>query len=70
VVAKQDPATGVRIEAHLAMRAGKKLGLVAVKQFCSSHLPVYMVPDAVRSHETLPKTSTDKIDYQRLSRSE
>jgi hypothetical protein len=27
-----------------------------------------MVPDAVKSHDRLPKTSTDKIDYQRLVR--
>lgn len=70
VVAKPDPSAGVRIEAHLATREGKRVGLVAVKQFCSQHLPVYMVPDAVRSHEKLPKTSTDKIDYQRLAQSE
>lgn len=70
VIAKPDPAAGVRIEAHLATREGKRVGLVAVKQFCSQHLPVYMVPDAVKSHETLPKTSTDKIDYQRLVRGE
>jgi amino acid adenylation domain-containing protein len=70
VIAKQDAAAGVKIEAHLATRAGKRLGLVAVKQFCSQHLPVYMVPDTVKSHEQLPKTSTDKIDYQRLARGE
>jgi hypothetical protein len=29
-----------------------------------------MVPDTVKSHEKLPKTSTDKIDYQRLARPE
>ena len=70
VIAKQDPAAGVKIEAHLATREGKRLGLVAVKQFCSQHLPVYMVPDTVKSHEKLPKTSTDKIDYQRLAKPE
>jgi hypothetical protein len=28
-----------------------------------------MVPDAFEVRETLPKTSTDKIDYQRLQES-
>lgn len=70
VIAKQDPAAGVKIEAHLATREGRKLGLVAVKQFCSQHLPVYMVPDTVKRHPKLPKTSTDKIDYQRLANPE
>jgi acyl-coenzyme A synthetase/AMP-(fatty) acid ligase len=30
---------------------------------------VYMVPDAFRFHDRLPKTSTDKLDYQRLRES-
>jgi amino acid adenylation domain-containing protein len=66
VIAIQDPAAGVKVEAHLVSRDGAKLGLIAVKQFCSEHLPVYMVPDVAVMHERLPKTSTDKIDYQRL----
>jgi amino acid adenylation domain-containing protein len=70
VIAKQDAAAGVKVEAHVATRDGKKLGLVAMKQFCSQHLPVYMVPDTVKSHAALPKTSTDKIDYQRLAKPE
>ena len=39
-----------------------------LKRFCSEHIPVYMVPDLFRFHQKLPKTSTDKIDYQALLR--
>lgn len=67
VIAKQDATAGMRVEAHVTLRDGAKLSLVAMKQFCSKHLPVYMIPDAVRSHAKLPKTSTDKIDYQKLA---
>jgi amino acid adenylation domain-containing protein len=66
VVARPDAEAGVRVLAHVATREGKKLSLIAAKQFCAAHLPIYMVPDALRVHERLPKTSTDKVDYQKL----
>jgi amino acid adenylation domain-containing protein len=66
VIALADEAAGVVIKAHLSTRDGKRLSLIALKTFCSQHLPLYMIPDAFVFHETLPKTSTDKIDYQRL----
>jgi amino acid adenylation domain-containing protein len=66
VVAHPDEEAGVRIVAHVATRSGERLSLIKVKRFCSEHLPVYMVPDVVRTHPELPKTSTDKLDYQKL----
>jgi acyl-coenzyme A synthetase/AMP-(fatty) acid ligase len=68
VVARPDPEAGVRINAHLVTRSGGKLSLIAMKEFCARHLPVYMVPDALRFHAALPRTSTDKVDYQKLGR--
>jgi amino acid adenylation domain-containing protein len=66
VLAVPDVESGLRIVAHLATRGGKKLSGIAMKQFCSQHVPVYMVPDAFTFHPALPKTSTDKVDYQSL----
>ena len=40
--------------------------LIALKRFCSENLPLYMIPDQFTWCEALPKTSTDKVDYQRL----
>jgi acyl-CoA synthetase (AMP-forming)/AMP-acid ligase II len=40
-----------------------------MKRFCSQQLPLYMIPDAFTWQDALPKTSTDKIDYQRLKQS-
>jgi acyl-CoA synthetase (AMP-forming)/AMP-acid ligase II len=37
-----------------------------MKRFCAEHLPLYMLPDRFVWQPALPKTSTDKIDYQRL----
>jgi acyl-CoA synthetase (AMP-forming)/AMP-acid ligase II len=42
------------------------LSIIELKKFCSENLPLYMVPDIFCSLESLPKTSTDKIDYQKL----
>ena len=37
-----------------------------MKRFCAEVLPNYMSPDAFVFIDALPRTSTDKIDYQRL----
>jgi amino acid adenylation domain-containing protein len=66
VIALPDEAAGVLIIAHLASKSGDKISLIALKKFCADHLPLYMVPDKFTFHPALPKTSTDKIDYQTL----
>ncbi len=57
---------GVPIKAFISTRDGSKLSVIELKKFCSENLPLYMVPDLFCSLESLPKTSTDKIDYQKL----
>lgn len=66
VVAVPDEAAGVLIRAHLSTKNGEKISLIKLKKFCSERIPVYMVPDGFAFHAVLPKTSTDKVDYQRL----
>lgn len=66
VLAMTDANGDVKIRAHVASRDGKPISLIALKQFCSENIPVYMVPDTFQFHASLPKTSTDKIDYQTL----
>ena len=68
VLAINDENAGLRIQAHLGTKDGSRLSIIKLKQFCSEHLPVYMVPDSFAFHEILPKTSTGKIDYQALKR--
>jgi acyl-CoA synthetase (AMP-forming)/AMP-acid ligase II len=41
--------------------------LIELKRFCAVNLPAYMVPDLFAFREALPKTSTDKIDYRKLT---
>jgi len=57
---------GVPIKAFASTRNGSKLSIIELKKFCSENLPLYMVPDLFCCLESLPKTSTDKIDYQKL----
>ncbi len=66
VVALSDESAGVRIKAHLNIGEKGRVSLIELKTFCSKHLPLYMVPDSFEFHGALPKTSTDKIDYQAL----
>jgi amino acid adenylation domain-containing protein len=65
VIALEDP-DGIRIKAFVSPRGEQKLSLIALKTFCSQHLPVYMVPDVFEFRASLPTTSTDKVDYQQL----
>jgi amino acid adenylation domain-containing protein len=66
VIATPDEEAGVRITAFLSCRDDPPPSLVEIKRFCAERLPLYMVPDRFTWHDQLPKTSTDKIDYQRL----
>jgi acyl-CoA synthetase (AMP-forming)/AMP-acid ligase II len=66
VVAVPDDTLGVKITAFLSCREQKRPSLIEIKRFCAGHLPLYMIPDVFSWHETLPRTSTDKTDYQRL----
>ncbi|MEW5978005.1 MAG: amino acid adenylation domain-containing protein, partial [Acidobacteriota bacterium] len=65
VVAISD-GEGVQLRAFLACHTEKKPSLIQIKRFCAENLPLYMIPDSFSFHERLPRTSTDKINYQRL----
>lgn len=72
VVAISDEDAGIRIKAFLSciepkgIKGAKRPSIIELKRFCSENLPLYMIPDEFVWCEALPKTSTDKIDYQRL----
>jgi amino acid adenylation domain-containing protein len=66
VIATTKDEGEVQIHAFIAWTEAVPPSLVKLKQFCSQNLPLYMVPDRLSVVPELPKTSTDKIDYQRL----
>lgn len=65
VVAMQNDE-GVKIKAFVSHHKDNRPSIIELKQFCSQNLPTYMVPDLFSFLDFLPKTSTDKIDYQKL----
>jgi amino acid adenylation domain-containing protein len=65
-IALPDDVLGMKVYAHVSCKEGNRLSLIELKTFCSEHIPVYMVPDVFTFHPVLPKTSTDKVDYQTL----
>jgi amino acid adenylation domain-containing protein len=66
-VALPDPS-GVRIVAYVAPQPGRRPSIIELKMFCGKALPAYMNPDAFVILENLPRTSTNKVDYQSLIR--
>jgi amino acid adenylation domain-containing protein len=66
VVSRPDEEAGVTISAFISCADGQRMSLIEIKRFCSEHLPLYMIPDRFVWLPALPKTSTDKVDYQRL----
>lgn len=66
VISRTDEDGGTRINAFINWSGPDKPSLIALKKFCITHLPAYMIPDSFSILAALPKTSTDKIDYQRL----
>ena len=68
VIALTDGEDGIRIKACLSYKGEKRPSLIELKRFCAENLPIYMIPDFFSFYDVLPKTSTDKINYQELTR--
>lgn len=67
VVSVPNEDSGVRIVAYLVARETPP-SIIELKTFCARHLPAYMIPDVFRFLPALPRTSTNKVDYQSLAR--
>jgi amino acid adenylation domain-containing protein len=67
VISVSDPA-GVKIIACLSVKGSERPTVIELKAFCAQNLPAYMSPDVFRFVEALPRTSTNKVDYQSLQR--
>jgi amino acid adenylation domain-containing protein len=66
VIARSDSDGQLSVEAFLAWGVAEEPSILQLKKYCSGVLPSYMVPDRFRFLPSLPKTSTDKVDYQKL----
>lgn len=70
VVAIPDQDGGVSVKAFINWIEEDRPSIIKLKRFCIENLPAYMIPDRFFVLPSLPKTSTDKIDYQRLKEME
>jgi amino acid adenylation domain-containing protein len=68
VIAVSDAVSGTRIFAYLAPRSLERPSIVEMKMFCARELPASMSPDVFQFLPALPRTSTNKVDYQGLAR--
>lgn len=66
VIALSNEESGVQIKAYLSFKGGQQPSRIELKRFCTEKLPTYMIPDFFSFMDSLPKTSTNKIDYQKL----
>lgn len=70
VVAIPDQDGGLLVKAFINWTGEDRPSIIKLKRFCVENLPGYMIPDRFSPQPVLPKTSTDKIDYQRLKEME
>jgi amino acid adenylation domain-containing protein len=68
VLALPDTEIGARLYAVVAPTARNVISEKELDTFCASRLPRYMIPEAFRLCDELPKTSTGKVDRMTLCR--
>jgi amino acid adenylation domain-containing protein len=68
VVPVSDELLGNRLRAVVAVDDDASLTREGLLDHCRQWLPTYMVPDIAEFRETLPRTSTGKVDRTRLAR--
>jgi amino acid adenylation domain-containing protein len=66
-VAVEGEGMAARLVAYVTLTDAARPSLIALKQHCATRLPPYMIVHALRVLDTLPRTSTGKIDRRRLA---
>jgi amino acid adenylation domain-containing protein len=66
VVALPDEESGVKLHAFIQWSGKDAPSILQMKRYASENLLSYMVPDRFAFLDSLPNTSTDKVDYQKL----
>jgi acyl-coenzyme A synthetase/AMP-(fatty) acid ligase len=67
VIAIPDEEIGARLRGYVAAHNGVPLAVAELTEHCAAKLPHYMIPERIEVCETLPKTSTGKVDRVRLA---
>ncbi len=67
VVAIPDDVIGNRLKAFVVVNGTDAADAQQLRKFCADQIPAYMVPEMIEFRQTLPKTSTGKIDRRSLA---
>ena len=70
VIAIPDPEISNRIKAFLVPHRSGSVTKAEIQQHCAERIPKYMIPQIIEFCESLPKTSTGKVDRKRLAAAE
>ena len=68
-VAIPDDEIGARIKAFVATHEGRALTSAEIQRYCAARIPQYMIPEQIEIRDSLPKTSTGKVDRVQLATS-
>lgn len=63
-----DDVAGTAIEAHVIPRSPQTFQTPELLSYCEKEMPRYMIPKVVVVHETLPRTSSGKVDRKNVGR--
>jgi len=66
-IAVPDEVVGNRIKAIVAAHNRDAIQSAELQQYCAKRIPKYMIPEIIEFRESLPKTSTGKVDRVGLS---
>ncbi|HEV2378388.1 MAG TPA: amino acid adenylation domain-containing protein [Terriglobia bacterium] len=67
VIAIADEEIGARLRGYVAAHNNVPLAVAELTEHCAAKLPHYMIPERIEVCETLPKTSTGKVDRVKLA---
>ena len=70
VIPIPDELIGNRISVIIVPSTPGKMKKEDILQYCSQHLPRYMIPESIEFRDSLPTTSSGKVDRKKLSDSE
>lgn len=70
VIPIPDELIGNRISVIIVQSTPGKLKKEDIMRYCSQHLPKYMLPESVEFRDSLPTTSSGKVDRKKLSGSD
>jgi acyl-CoA ligase (AMP-forming) (exosortase A-associated) len=68
VIGIPDSALGQVIKAYVTPRDGESVNTESLLSFCAEKVPRYMLPKFMQVVNSLPKTSSGKVDYPALRR--